>query len=64
MVAVAEDEDAQQQQAIPTQAATPGVLIKFVIGIGMLIGGLKISQQIGGAAGSVAGKGMSQLSSL
>jgi len=47
-----------------TEASTPGVLIKFVIGIGMLIGGLKISQQIGGAAGSVAGKGMSQLSSM
>ena len=47
-----------------TEASTPGVLIKFIIGIGMLIGGLKISQQIGGAAGSVAGKGMSKLSSM
>jgi len=50
--------------SMATEASTPGVLIKFVIGIGMLIGGLKIAQQIGGAAGSVAGKGMSQLSSM
>ncbi len=45
-----------------TAASSPGVLIKFVIAIGMLIGGLKISQEIGGAAGGMAGKGMSQLS--
>lgn len=44
-----------------TEASTPGVFIKFVIAIGMLIGGLKISQEIGGAAGSIAGKGMSKL---
>jgi hypothetical protein len=47
-----------------TQASTPGVLIKFVIGIGMLIGGLKVAQQIGGAAGSVAGKGMGKLAAM
>lgn len=44
-----------------SKASTPGVLIKFVIGIGMLIGGLKVSQQIGGAAGSIAGKGMTAI---
>lgn len=44
-----------------SSASTPGVLIKFVIGIGMLIGGLKVSQQIGGAAGSIAGKGMAAI---
>ena len=44
-----------------SKASTPGVLIKFIIGIGMLIGGLKISQEIGGAAGSMAGKGMSAI---
>ncbi|HBA36638.1 TPA: hypothetical protein DCZ15_02055 [Candidatus Falkowbacteria bacterium] len=44
-----------------TQASTPGALIKFVIAIGMLIGGLKISQDIGGQAGSLAGKGMEAL---
>lgn len=47
-----------------TEASTPGALIKFVIGIGMLVGGLKISQEIGGAAGSIAGKGMNKLSKM
>lgn len=37
---------------------TGDLLIKFVISIGMLVAGLKISQEIGGAAGSIAGKGM------
>ena len=41
-----------------TQASTPDVFIRFIIAIGMLIGGLKISQEIGGAAGGIAGKGM------
>lgn len=49
---------------LETKASTPGALIKFVIGIGMLIGGLKIAQEIGGAAGSIAGKGMGNLSKL
>ncbi len=44
-----------------TEASSPEVFIKFVIAIGMLIGGLKISQEIGGAAGSIAGKGMSKI---
>ncbi len=52
------------QGAAPTSASSassPDVFIKFVIAIGMLIGGLKISQEIGGAAGSIAGKGMSKI---
>ena len=32
-----------------------GVLIKFIIAIGMLLGGMKITQEIGGVAGSAAG---------
>ena len=44
--------------AMGTKASTPGALIKFVIAIGMLVGGLKIAQEVGGAAGSMAGKGM------
>jgi len=47
-----------------TEASTPDALIKFVIGIGMLVGGLKISQEMGGAAGSIAGKGMNKLSKM
>lgn len=56
--------DGASTPSMGTQASTPGVLIKFVIGIGMLIGGLKVAQQIGGAAGSVAGKGMGKLAAM
>ncbi|MCX6794458.1 MAG: hypothetical protein NTY31_00440 [Candidatus Falkowbacteria bacterium] len=44
-----------------SNASTPGFLIQYVIAIGMLLGGLKISQEIGGAAGSMAGKGMAAI---
>ena len=44
-----------------TEASTPDVFIRFIIAIGMLIGGLKISQEIGGAAGGMAGKGMAAI---
>lgn len=40
------------------QFGTSDLMVKFIISIGMLIGGLKIAQEIGGAAGSIAGKGM------
>lgn len=40
---------------------TSDLMVKFIISIGMLIGGLKISQEIGGAAGSMAGSGMAAL---
>ena len=56
--------DGASTPSMGTKASTPGVLIKFVIGIGMLIGGLKIAQDIGGAAGSVAGKGMGKLAAM
>ncbi len=49
------------QAMLGTRGSTTGALIKFVIAIGMLIGGLKIAQEIGGEAGSIAGKGMSAL---
>jgi len=45
-----------------TNASTPASLIQFVIAIGMLLAGLKISQEIGGYAGDIAGKGMSKIS--
>ncbi|MGI6373957.1 MAG: hypothetical protein ACOX0C_01335 [Patescibacteria group bacterium] len=37
------------------------VFLKFIIGIGMLVGGLQITNGIGGVAGSIAGKGMAKL---
>jgi hypothetical protein len=39
-----------------TEAGTPDHMIKFIISIGMLMGGLVVTQQIGGMAGSAAGK--------
>lgn len=44
-----------------TTGGTVEALTRFVIGIGMLIGGLKITQGIGGAAGGLAGKGMAAI---
>ena len=58
----ANDDKAQKEIATTnTEASKPSALIKYVIAIGMLIGGLTISQKIGGAAGGLAGKGMSAL---
>lgn len=42
-------------------AGSADFMVKFIISIAMLIGGLKISQEIGGAAGSIAGKGMNNI---
>ena len=43
------------------EAGTPDNMIKFIISIGMLMGGLMITQQIGGMAGSAAGKGIASV---
>ncbi len=44
-----------------TSGSKPSSFIRFAVGIGMLVGGLMIAQQIGGASGSMAGKGMARL---
>lgn len=44
-----------------SKASTPNSFIKFVVAIGMLVGGLKITSEIGGAAGSIAGKGLTKI---
>lgn len=44
-----------------TQGSSTASLVKFIVAIGMLVGGLTTAQQIGGAAGGVAGKGMAKL---
>ncbi len=44
-----------------TEAGTSEQMLKYMISIAMLVGGLVVSQQIGGAAGKVAGKGMDAL---
>jgi hypothetical protein len=44
-----------------TVAGSPNHMLNFVISIAMLYGGLQISQSIGGAAGGMAGKGISAI---
>jgi hypothetical protein len=42
-------------------AGTPQGMLKFVISIGLLVGGLVITKQLSGAAGSIASKGIGKL---
>jgi len=51
----------QDSSVFGTAGSTPSALIKYVIAIGMLVGGLMVTQSIGGAAGKLAGKGMGVL---
>lgn len=50
------------QEATPTvglaTAGTPEGMLKFIISIGLLVGGLMITKQIGGTVGDIAGKGI------
>lgn len=46
---------------LPTTGGTPNALVGFIVGIGMLLAGMKISAEVGGAAGSIAGKGMAKI---
>lgn len=47
-----------------TEAGSSEHMIKFVISIGMLLGGLMLAQEMGGVVGKVAGKGMAKLQSI
>lgn len=44
-----------------TEAGSPDHVAKFIISIGMLLGGLMIAQEMGGAVGKIAGKGMAKI---
>ncbi|MDP3043232.1 MAG: hypothetical protein Q8N21_02430 [bacterium] len=44
-----------------TTAGSEDNMIKFIISIGMLIGGLMVTQQLGGAAGSMAGNAIAKI---
>ena len=46
---------------IGTKAGSVAGMAKFVIAIGMLLGGMKIAQEVGGETGAVFGKGMAKL---
>lgn len=47
-----------------TEAGHPDNVIKMVISVGMLLGGLMLSQEMGGAAGKIAGKSMAKVAAL
>ncbi len=57
-VGKAEAGQVEQVEAAMTESGTPAYMIKFVMAIAMLMGGLVVSQQIGGKAGAAAGMGM------
>jgi len=45
-----------------SEAGTTAQMAKFVIAIGMLLGGMKIAQEVGGETGSALGQGMAAIS--
>lgn len=49
--------------AVITKAGTRDVFVRFIIGIGLLVGGMMMAQQMGGSMGQMAGKGMGALQS-
>lgn len=51
-----------EQRAGLASAGTPEGMLKFVISMGLLIGGLMMTKEIGGAAGAIAGKGLGAMS--
>lgn len=53
--------DSSIQPAGLTKIMTTDDITKFIISIGMLLGGLIIAQQMGGAVGKIAGAGMAKL---
>lgn len=51
----------EDSSGVGSKAGTTSSMAKFVIAIGMLLGGMKIAQEVGGEAGKALGKGMEQL---
>lgn len=47
-----------------SEAGSMDNMIKFIVSIGMLLGGMMIAQEMGGQAGKIAGKGMARLTAL
>ncbi len=47
-----------------TEAGSKDNVIKLIISIGMLLGGMMIAQEMGGQAGKVVGKGMANLQAI
>jgi len=53
--------DAADTSGLGSKAGTPAAMAKFVIAIGMLLGGMQIAQSVGSEAGSALSMGMSKL---
>jgi hypothetical protein len=51
----------QSPQVGDTGFGTPETMLRYIISIGMLVGGLIITQQAGGAIGGIAGAGMAKI---
>ena len=47
-----------------TEAGKESNMIKFIISVGMLLGGLMLAQEMGGKVGAIAGKGMAKLQTM
>lgn len=47
-----------------TEAGSEENMIKFIISVGMLLGGLMLAQEMGGKVGAIAGKGMAKLQTM
>lgn len=58
------DVDSSGVSATITTAGSFEHMIKFLVSIGMLVGGLMIAQEMGGMAGKIAGKGLAKLQSM
>lgn len=56
--------DSSAPQAGLTEAGSPSHMLKFIIAIAMLLGGLMVAQTIGGMAGSFAGTTISGLGAM
>jgi hypothetical protein len=57
----ADAQTASSTSGLGSEAGTTAQMAKFVIAIGMLLGGMEIAQKVGGETGKVLGKGMDQL---
>lgn len=58
------DVNSSDVSATITTAGSFEHMIKFLVSIGMLVGGLMIAQEMGGMAGKIAGKGLAKLQSM
>lgn len=59
-----ENNETDQASQVLTEAGSPDNLIKMIISIGMLLGGLMLAQEMGDRSGKIAGKGLAKLQTM